>query len=147
MDIRRIRTDIEMDQAFTIRRKVFIIGQNVPEDIEMDEFDESAKHVLAFTDGMPVGTARWRFTKKGAVKLERFAVLDEYRSTGIGSALVHFILGEIDNNLLVYLNAQESVISFYEQFGFRSVGGKFIEANIQHQKMILERVIKDQPTI
>ena len=147
LDIRRVQTGKEMDQAFTIRRKVFIIGQNVPEDIEMDQFDESAQHVLAFVDGKSVGTARWRFTEQGAIKLERFAVLDAYRSIGIGSALVRFILREIDNDSPVYLNAQESVISFYEQFGFKSVGRIFFEANIPHQKMILEDCLKDQPTI
>jgi predicted GNAT family N-acyltransferase len=147
LDIRRVLTDKEMDQAFNIRRKVFIIGQNVPEDIEMDEFDESAHHVLAFADGVAVGTARWRFTEEDAIKLERFAVLDAYQSIGIGSALVRFILGEIDNEIPVYLNAQESVISFYEQFGFSSVGGIFFEANIPHKKMILKRDLKNQPTI
>jgi predicted GNAT family N-acyltransferase len=147
LNIRRIRTDEEMNQAFIIRRKVFIIGQDVPEEVEMDKFDESAQHVLAFADDIPVGTARWRLTEAGAVKLERFAVLEAYQSSGIGSALVRFILGEINENLPVYLNAQESVISFYEQFGFKSAGRMFFEANIPHQKMILERDYQDQATI
>ena len=35
-----INTEDELAEAFSIRRQVFIIDQNVPEEIEMDEFDK-----------------------------------------------------------------------------------------------------------
>jgi predicted GNAT family N-acyltransferase len=135
-----INTEDELAEAFSIRRQVFIIDQNVPEEIEMDEFDKVAQHALAYWNEIPVGTARWRHTDKGA-KLERFAVLKDYRKIGIGKALVEFILKQLESVEMVYLSAQEPVIQFYEKFSFECIGERFFEANIPHRQMILRRQI------
>ena len=116
------------------------MDQNVPEEIEMDEFDKVAKHVLAYWKKSPVGTARWRYTEQG-VKLERFAVLKDYRKMGIGEALVKFILNQVESAETVYLNAQESVIQFYKKFSFECIGERFFEADIPHKQMVLRRQI------
>jgi predicted GNAT family N-acyltransferase len=89
-------------------------------------------------DGQSVGTARWRKTDVG-IKLERFAVLEAFRSNGVGKKMTQFILNHLDQSELIYLNAQESAIGFYEKLGFKSTGPKFKEANIVHQKMIYPR--------
>ena len=60
--IKQIKSKLDIEKAFDIRRQVFCIEQNVSKEIEMDEFDEVASHILAFIDDIPVGTARWRFT-------------------------------------------------------------------------------------
>lgn len=137
VEIKQIVNLTELEQAFAIRRQVFCIEQNVSEEIEMDEFDDVATHILAFINDKPVGTARWRFTEEGA-KMERFAVLKEYRGKDVGEALVNYTLDKLKDNDFIYLNAQESVIKFYEKFGFLSVGNRFYEADIPHKKMILK---------
>ena len=137
MKIKQISSISELEEAFTIRRTVFCIEQNVSEEIEMDEFDDIAKHILAYINNKPIGTARWRFTEEGA-KMERFAVLKKYRGKGVGEELVNYTLEQIKDNDLIYLNAQETVIKFYEKFGFEVAGGRFYEANIPHKKMILK---------
>lgn len=124
--------------AHNIRRQVFVVEQEISEAIEIDEFEDSATHILAFYVGRPVGTARWRTTGQG-VKLERFAVLKEFRSNKIGQALLDFSLRQVDLSKPVYLNAQVSVITFYEKYGFSVVGPVFMEADIPHKKMVLER--------
>lgn len=129
-----ISSQTDLDKAFAIRRQVFCVEQNVPEEIEMDEFDDVATHILAYINDKPVGTARWRFTEAG-VKMERFAVLKEHRGKGVGEALVKNTLDKLSDNDFIYLNAQESVIKFYEKFGFKVVGNRFYEANIPHRKM------------
>ena len=93
--------------------------------------------ILAYINDNPVGTARWRFTENGA-KMERFAVLIEYRGKGVGEALVNYTLGKLKDYDYIYLNAQESVIKFYEKFGFYVVGDRFYEADIPHKMMILK---------
>jgi len=138
IDIIQINDIDKLDQAFAIRRQVFCIEQNVSEEIEMDEFDDVATHILAFFDDKIAGTARWRFTDKGA-KMERFAVSHEYRGKGVGEALVNYVLKELKGQDHVYLNAQESVIKFYEKFGFVVEGHRFYEANIPHKKMVFKR--------
>ncbi len=137
VEIKQIVNLTELEQALAIRRQVFCIEQNVSEEIEMDEFDDVATHILAFINDKPAGTARWRFTEEGA-KMERFAVLKEYRGKDVGEALVKYTLDKLKDNDFIYLNAQESVIKFYEKFGFLSVGNRFYEADIPHKKMILK---------
>ncbi|MCJ7801356.1 MAG: GNAT family N-acetyltransferase [Candidatus Marinimicrobia bacterium] len=137
IEIKQITNSADLEQAFAIRRQVFCIEQNVSEEIEMDEFDEDATHILAYINDKPVGTARWRFTENGA-KMERFAVLIEYRGKGVGEALVNYTLGKLKDYDYIYLNAQESVIKFYEKFGFDVVGDRFYEADIPHKMMILK---------
>ncbi len=135
--VKKIVTEDELTSAYHIRREVFILGQNVDEAIEMDQYDTESQHILAEIDGQPVGTARWRTTREG-VKLERFAVLSSFRRFHVGTELVKFALKENSGQKNIYLYAQEEVISFYEKFGFLTEGDRFYEANIPHKKMALK---------
>ncbi|WP_310394962.1 GNAT family N-acetyltransferase [Hymenobacter sp.] len=137
-------TDLrDLDAAFTIRERVFQEEQGVPAAKEHDEHDRrGARHYLArAADGTPAGAARWRETNHG-VKLERFAVLADFRNQEIGAALLHAVLADVQAELpdaVVYLNAQLRAIPFYERHGFRKEGEMFEEADIQHYKMVLAR--------
>ena len=133
-----VKTNDEKNLALNIRREVFIKGLNIPEHLEIDSNEESSKYILAKVDGKSVGTARWRKTDEG-MKLERFAVLNDYRSIGIGTMMTKFILNQLKNSKLIYLNAQDSAISFYEKMGFKPIGPRFKEVNIEHQKMIYSK--------
>ena len=121
-----------------IRDLVFIDEQEVSPEEEFDEFEPSSRHFIALMNGRPAGTARWRLTEKG-IKLERFAVLKEYRKFGVGMALVkqvlEDVLAEIPAPSLIYLHAQSHAIPFYEKCGFAAFGEVFSEANILHRKM------------
>ena len=136
VNVKIVETTDEKAAVLAIRRTVFIEEQNIPQNIEIDANEEKANYILAYVDGQPVGTARWRETELG-IKLERFAVLPHFRCHGIGKKLTRFILNEMNSQKSIYLNAQESVIPFYQKCGFQTVGPKFDEANsIPHQKMI-----------
>ncbi len=137
IEIKQILSKEELEQVFAIRRQVFSIEQNVSKEIEMDNFDDVAVHILAYIKGKPVGTARWRFTEEGA-KIERFAVLKKYRHKGVGEELVKYTLDKLNEIEIIFLNAQESIIKFYEKFGFKVVGNRFYEADMPHKKMILK---------
>ncbi len=132
----------DLDAAFTIREKVFVQGQGVPADDEYDQHDRQAttRHYLARVDGQPAGAARWRLTDNG-VKLERFAVLDEFRNQGVGQVLVQAVLADVraeaPDAAQVYLHAQLRAIPLYERTGFHKVGDMFEECDIQHYKMVL----------
>ena len=47
---------------FGIRARVFVEEQQVSRDEEFDDFENSSLHYLAVCNGIPAGTARWRFT-------------------------------------------------------------------------------------
>ena len=136
--IQLVKTEEDYKRVLTIRRTVFIEEQNVPESLEIENEDESF-HVLALFGNMPVGTGRWRKTSEG-YKLERFAVLKEFRTKGIGRDIVKFVLDQISSEDMIYLHAQESVVKFYKDLGFTIIGSTFIEADIVHAKMIYKEV-------
>ena len=135
VNVKIVKNDQEKELVLSIRRIVFIEELNIPEYMEIDDNEDLATYILANIGSEYVGTARWRDTNSG-IKLERFAVLSEYRSYGVGTAMTKFILNELDHSKLIYLNAQESAISFYEKLGFDSIGPRFDEVGIAHQKMI-----------
>ncbi len=139
----RISDDSDLNIAHKIRYEVFVIGQNVPAEEEIDQYEKFCRHFLALVDGVPCGAARWRTTDKG-VKLERFAVLEGYRSRGVGSALVQAVLQDIHSQpehsqKLHYLHAQLSAMPLYQKFGFRPEGEMFQECDIDHYKMVLKQ--------
>jgi predicted GNAT family N-acyltransferase len=139
--VEKVRTEEQLETVFKIREEVFVVEQEVDPKEEYDEFENISTHFLAFFNGHPAGTARWRFTPNG-VKLERFAVLKPYRGNGVGKGLVAKVIEDIASHeqakgLKLYMHAQLTAIPLYEQFGFQKVGPQFEECNIQHFKMEL----------
>ncbi len=146
INVQPISSPTDLDEAFAIRREVFVEEQNVPTEEEYDEFEAISRHFLAYLDdkkrgSVPCGTARWRRTSKG-IKLERFAVRKKFRGKGVGKSLVKAILDDVfslqpEPIESIYLHAQISAMPLYESFGFKAVGPMFEECNIQHYKMVL----------
>ncbi len=133
--VNKIRNKEELEKAFAIRRKVFVEEQNCPPELEWENEDESI-HFLAELNGEPCGACRWRKTDQG-YKLERFAVLKEYRGKRIGQALMAAALADLpDDAHYIYLNAQLHALPLYARFGFIAEGNQFEEAGIQHFKMV-----------
>ncbi|MBK7493714.1 MAG: GNAT family N-acetyltransferase [Nitrosomonas sp.] len=119
-----------------IRTAVFIREQQVPEELEWDQFDAVSVHALAINNaGQPVGTAR--LLPDGHIG--RMAVLKEWRGQGLGSALLTKLLQVLvkRRQFQAQLHAQTSAIPFYKKFGFEIVGEEFVEAGIPHVKMTL----------
>ena len=120
-----------------IRREVFIKEQNVPEELEWDEFDKIAQHVIALDSNKhPIGTGRI----KEDGHIGRMAVLIEHRKRGVGSAILEVLLEYANKKNLVgvYLHAQVEAIPFYEHHGFTCQGDKFMDAGIPHKTMFKE---------
>ena len=141
LTVLQISSPADLDTAFTIRRTVFVEEQRVDEREEYDEYETISHHFLAWSEGVPCGTARWRRTSYG-VKMERFAVLAPYRGRGVGKALVRAVLNDVFQQQpepieSIYLHAQLSAMPLYTSFGFVAIGAQFEEAGIQHYKMVL----------
>ncbi len=135
INVKKIKTDIELQEAFAIRQAVFVIEQAVDAAEEYDDDDEKCTHFLATIDSKPVGTARWRFKDKGIIKLERFAVDINHRKMGVGAALVKAVLQDLPFAKKIMLHAQIQAVAFYESLGFECYGPQFEEAGIQHFAM------------
>ena len=129
----------DIAKSLLVREAVFVREQNVPAELEHDEHDAEALHLLALdTDtGEPVGTARVLDKGNGVAKIGRVAVLPAYRGRGIGRLLMeaaHKTTGELRFTMLV-LDAQVAVISFYERLGYVAEGDVFDDAGIPHRRM------------
>jgi len=123
------------EKALAIRTEVFVIGQNVPSDMEHDEFDKTATHYLLSIDGNTVGAARYR-EKNNKIKLERFAVLPQYRNEKLGQKILAKVLNDLKHSEKeIYCHAQIAALSFWSRNGFTSFGENFFEAGIEHIRM------------
>jgi len=137
IEVKKVSIESELEEVFAIRKTVFVVEQNCPPELEWEHEDESV-HFIGLVDGVPAGASRWRKTEKG-FKLERFAVLKEYRGKGLGQALVEAVLNDLPKDShYIYLHAQLDAIPLYSKFGFEKEGEQFEEAGIQHFKMILK---------
>lgn len=129
-----------------IRRTVFIEEQNVSEDEEWDDRDmlESTTHFLVIKDTSPqnpniktaLGTAR--ILASG--KIGRVAVLKTHRRQGIGTLLVSSAIKAALTMRYtnIYLDAQLSAIEMYAALGFVTEGDIFLDAGIEHKRMVLQ---------
>jgi predicted GNAT family N-acyltransferase len=120
-----------------VRRSVFIEEQRVPEALEWDEDDATARHVLALSVlGEQIGTGR--LLPDGHIG--RIAVLQEWRNKGVGSAIVTALIELARQNGLaaIKLHAQTHALGFYARHGFSAVGDEFMEAGITHREMRLQ---------
>ncbi len=141
MTFRPVTSDADWEAARAIRHRVFIEEQGCAPEEEWDGHDATSQHVLGMAGGELAATARWRTVTHGGeavAKLERFAVVPEYRGRGYGRALVQHMLGEARQAGLhtFYLHAQAHLESFYASFGFVREGEPFEEAGIPHVAML-----------
>jgi predicted GNAT family N-acyltransferase len=127
----------ELEGAFAVRRQVFVEEQGISEDVELDEHDREALHMMVKDGDRVIGTARVLFLATGLAKIERMAVLQPFRRRGIGREIISFLSEELKNRQVeqVVLHAQYAVVAFYKSCGFEEVGSPFWEVGIKHIKM------------
>ena len=125
--------------AFLVRQKVFIQEQRVPAELELDEFDSSAVHVLAYQDKHCIGTGRLVNLSNQQSQIGRMAVLAQFRGTGTGKQILEKLiqLASSQEAKLIVLHSQVAAIPFYEKLGFEVQGPTYDEAGIPHRNMIL----------
>ena len=116
-----------------IRYDVFVVEQGVPEVLEWDNADVVSVHALAEAEREPIGCAR--LLPDGHIG--RVAVVRSWRHRGVGSALMHTLIGVARDrgDAAVIVNAQLAAMPFYARDGFEATGGIFDEAGIPHRVM------------
>ena len=138
IEIKTVRYQDFLVPIKEIRTLVFQQEQSVSAELEFDGLDAIATHFLAYVEGEAVGTARIREIDADTAKIERLAVLSEYRKQGVGKRLMESALFTIarQNKSTAIVHAQAYIAQLYQQLGFSIVGDKFTEAGIPHVKMI-----------
>ena len=125
---------LEQDAKF-IRKQVFIIEQNIPEEEEWDDQDMISDHFVVYDQNQPIATAR--LLQNNSVG--RVAVLKSYRGQGIGRMIMLEIIRQAhqQDRKFLHLSSQVHAISFYEKLGFSIKGDAYDECGIPHIKMQL----------
>lgn len=131
----------DLAAAYAVRHQVFVGEQGVPVELEVDEHDPDADHVVARrADGRVVGAGRLVVAPGGVGHLGRLAVLAEVRGAGVGVALVRALedLARARGLSSVVLGAQVYAVGFYERLGYTAYGEDFDDAGIPHRWMRTE---------
>jgi len=135
IEVRGASSDADMKGAFTVRHEVFIVEQGVPSELERDDADDSAVHVVASDGTSVIGTAR--LTRDGEARIGRVAVLPGWRRRGIAGLLLRALEAEAQRLGIeeVSLHSQTYVQALYERHGYVVTGPGFVEAGIDHVPM------------
>ncbi|MDR6124522.1 putative GNAT family N-acyltransferase [Bacillus sp. SLBN-46] len=139
MKLKVVENQKELEDAFSIRKTVFVEEQNVPLEEEIDQFEDEAVHFVLYNDDFPIGAGRFRVVD-GYGKVERICVLKEARKTGAGNAIMNGIEEHALEQGLhkLKLNAQTQAIPFYARLGYEIVSEEFLDAGIPHKTMMKE---------
>jgi predicted GNAT family N-acyltransferase len=137
MTVVRADTEDRYEDALAVRFDVFVEEQGVPEDLEVDEYEDVSRHFVAYDEGgEPVGAARLREYEPDVGKVERVAVLADRRGEGWGvelmAALEDDARGRYDE---LFMHAQLDAAAFYDRLGYEREGEEFEEAGIPHVAM------------
>lgn len=125
--------------ARTVREEVFVQEQQIPIEMEQDESDKTALHVLIRNRlGLPVATGRLLQPTPGMGQIGRLAVNRVLRGSHLGRAALQALMTAAAHrgDREVMLHAQSSAQGFYAAQGFVPRGEPFMEAGITHIEMV-----------
>lgn len=137
LEVKTLDSAEETEAVRLLRTHVFVNEQGVPAEIEVDEFDDTAIHAVAYQSGVIVGTGRLVLDTTDHAHIGRMAVEVSARRSGVGSAILVFLENEARFRGIkqVSLHAQNYVKNFYARYGYLVYGDTFIEAGILHIEM------------
>jgi len=131
--------DVLREHATIVRHEVFVIEQQVPPELEMDEMDAQCIHAVAY-DAQHVPIATGRLLPDGHIG--RMAVRKPARGTGIGGQVLQRLIqaARARGDSEVVLSAQVHAMGFYTRYGFVAEGDVYMDAGIAHRTMSLSLV-------
>ncbi|WP_408010763.1 GNAT family N-acetyltransferase [Pseudalkalibacillus sp. A8] len=137
MKVEVVKSDRQLEDAFTVRKKVFVDEQNVPEEEEIDDYEQESIHFVLYSeDHEAIGAARLRFVEDYG-KVERVCIFKEFRGTGAGKMLMqkleHTASDRGYKKFVLY--AQTHAEKFYRRLGYHTYSDIFMDAGIPHVAM------------
>ena len=136
-------TNNELYSILKVRTEVFVVEQNCPYP-EVDGKDLKSYHLYKEENGEII--AYLRILPPGVsykeLSIGRVLVKKEYRGQKLAHQMMEYALQFIQNELnetAVKIQAQAHLHKFYGSFGFKAVSETYLEDNIPHIDMILEK--------
>jgi predicted GNAT family N-acyltransferase len=125
---------VQQTAARLVRIQVFVVEQQIPLEMELDETDVQCLHAVATdANGTPIGTGR--LLPDGHIG--RVAVIANARGTGVGAQILQSLMqaAKARGHQRVVLSSQSHAEGFYTKLGFIRLGEEYIEAGIPHIEM------------
>lgn len=128
----------EAYRVFCLRDRVFVVGQKITEESELDGEDPRCHHVLMEdADGRCLGTARV-FVDEVPLRVGRIAVEPVLQRNGAGTWMMEQLQAWLGNRHAL-MHAQAYLEPWYARLGWETVGPPFEEAGIRHVEMHWKR--------
>jgi len=125
--------------AATVRTEVFVVEQGFPAEIELDELDKTALHVVLYEKSAPIATGRILQLSETEFRLGRVAVLRNRRKFGIGAQIMQLMEQRAQElgAKKILLSAQLRTKEFYEKCGYiaASNGENYLDHHVEHIDM------------
>jgi ElaA protein len=123
----------ELHDVLMLRNIVFVVGQGITSEPEVDGRDPECEHAMMWEGDTLVGTARI-FHRQDPQVIGRVAVLTDRQGEGLGTDLMRAVQQHIGESH-AELHAQAHLEAWYTRLGWVRVGDVFEEANIPHVMM------------
>ena len=137
----RVENEEQLRRSLAVRREVFIEEQQVPAELEVDDYDtvgSRAHHVLIEQGGENVAAGRLIPYREGAAKFQRIAVRAAFRGRGFGRVVVTALedAAREAGFRRAVLDSQCHAEAFYAGLGYVTAPGEpFYDAGILHVRM------------
>jgi len=131
----------ELYECLRLRQEVFIVEQNCPY-LDSDDKDQKGLHLMGKVEGKLVAYARLSprsVSYKNYASIGRILTSSKGRGKGYGKQLVTTAIAEIEQNWgkqAIKISAQQYLLKFYQELGFKVVGEGYLEDGIPHVAMI-----------
>lgn len=129
------------EDAFYIRREVFVNECEICYEDEFDDIDNIAYHIVVYVDGKPAATGRL-FKQDGIDHIGRISTLDDYRHKGLSELVVGLLLKKAEEDKtsnMCHLAGRTYVLALYRKFGFTEKGEPFMDVNLEHYNMYVKK--------
>ena len=136
-------TKKEIQAAREIRTEVFIREQGIPRELDLDDEEEQSIHLLAITSGVnPIFVGTGRLTVRGETGIvSRIAVMERYRSQGIGKLILLEIetIARRKGLRKLTLTPHSYLEDFYTSIGYKKMDGEKVVGS--YKLLFMEKMI------
>jgi ElaA protein len=133
----------ELYNVLKARIDVFVVEQNCPYP-DLDDYDQKAVHIWAEENGEVLANCRIfdKGIKYPEASIGRVLTTEKARGKRLGKQLIQYALDAIEarfHTSEVRISAQDYLLKFYGEFGFKDTGKKYLEDDIPHTEMFYRK--------
>lgn len=121
MEIMRATEFWQKTGAYYVRIEAMVKEFHLDISQEFDDHDNhETEYVVAFDNGIPVGTCRLFLKNDTTAHIERVCVLEEYRNQGLGGQIIQEAERWLKDKSVqkIVITSREEAVSFYEKLGY-----------------------------